>query len=168
MSTIYHPVLATPADEIAVASLLQASYATLMPFSYNSSVLDRALPMMTKANPVLLASGTYYIARNHQDLVVGCGGWTMERPGSGAVKPGLAHIRHFATHPDWLGQGVGKSIYAKCKKEAFAAGVKRFECYSSLNAEAFYAALGFSAVRRMDVAMGPDTSFPSVLMEASF
>jgi len=33
-----------------------------------------------------------------------------------------------------------------------------------LNAEGFYAAVGFDRVRRLDVALGPDVVFPGVLM----
>jgi N-acetylglutamate synthase-like GNAT family acetyltransferase len=138
-----------------------------MPKSYDATLLDLALPLMTKANPALLASGTYYAAFSNEGLAIGSGGWTKERPGTRDLQPELAHIRHFATHPEWVGIGVGRSIYAECTKAASAAGIKRFECYSSLNAERFYAALGFRAIRHMDVVMGRRISFPSILMEAA-
>ena len=53
---------------------------------------------MTQANATLISARTYYLAVSDNGLVVGCGGWTRERPGSGEVEPALAHIRHFATH----------------------------------------------------------------------
>ena len=166
MSADYRLAVTTPSDARAVTSLLKASYGSLMPASYDAAVLDLALPLMTEASATLLASGTYYVALD-KGLAIGSGGWTKERPGTEDVQPELAHIRHFATHPEWLGMGVGRSIYAECEKAAGAAGIKRFECYSSLNAERFYAALGFRAIRHMDVNMGPGISFPTILMEAS-
>lgn len=40
----------------------------------------------------------------------------------------------------------------------------RFECYAGLNAEGFYAALGFAAVGRFDVPLGGSLLLPSVVM----
>lgn len=156
--------VATPADGRAVGALLRASYPVLMRAGYDEAVLKGALPLMTRANPTLLSSGTYYVAETGSGLMVGCGGWTRERPGTGEVLPQLGHIRHFATHPDWIGRGIGRAIHDRCEEAARSAGVTRFECYASRNAAGFYAALGFSALREIAVPMGPDLAFPSVLM----
>ena len=147
--------------------MLAASYGTLMRPDYNPAVLAAALPAITKASPVLLASETYFVAEAKLGLLVGCGGWTRERPGKGDVAEGLGHIRHFGTHPDWIGRAVGRSIYAACERQARAAGVTRFECYSSLNAKWFYAALGFETVRRIEIELGPGLTLPSILMTRS-
>lgn len=156
---------ARPDDEAAVSALLAASYPVLMPAGYDPAVLSAALPLMTRANPALLASGRYFLAEEAGGQVVGCGGWTPERPGRGDVAPGLGHIRHFATHPERLGRGIGRAIYEASAAQAGAAGVQRFECYASLNAVAFYAALGFVARGRMEVAMGPEVRFPCEVMD---
>ena len=157
--------IATPEDQSPVSDLLNASYPSLMPSSYEEDVLAAALPIMTRANPALLSAGTYYVAQTKGGLIVGCGGWTRERPGKGDVAPALGHIRHFATHPEWTGRTIGRSIYALCEEQARSAGVRRFECYSSLNAEGFYAALGFRSVRQIEIPVGRGVTLPSVLME---
>lgn len=164
--TGYRLAIASPDDEAAVTALLEASYGQLMRHSYDAALLARALPLMTRANPRLLASGTYYLARSANGAVIGSGGWTQERPGTGKVAPALAHIRHFATHPGWIGRGVGRAIYAQCRQAAGAEGMVRFECYASLNAEVFYAALGFRRVRHLEIEIGPHLLLPSVVMEA--
>jgi len=156
--------VSTPEDEASVNALLQASYPKLMSTSYDAAILADALPLFTKANPSLLSAGTYYLAESTEHGVVGCGGWTCERPGTGEVEPGLGHIRHFGTHASWTGRGVGRSIYAMCEEGARSAGVKRFECYSSLNGQGFYAALGFESVRRINVDLSSDVSIPGILM----
>jgi len=158
---------ATPADGALVSELLKASYPVLMRPSYEGDVLAAALPLMTRASTVLLSSGTFYLVESDDGRVAGCGGWTRERPGSGEVAPKLAHIRHFAAHPERIRCGVGRAIYAKCEEEARSAGVRRFECCSSLNAEGFYAALGFRTVRQVALPMGGDVKIPSILMERS-
>jgi N-acetylglutamate synthase-like GNAT family acetyltransferase len=135
--------------------------------SYDKAVLTAALPMITQANQVLLSSGNYYLAEAWLGCAVGCGGWTRERPGSGEMVPDLGHIRHFATHPDWIRRGIGCAVYKKCENQARRVGVRRFECYASLNGERFYEALGFKAVREIAVPMGQDLRFPSILIERS-
>jgi hypothetical protein len=67
----YQARAARPADSDAVSALLSASYSTLLTTRYDGDLLQHALPLITKAQPTLLASDTYY-----------------ERE---------AHIRHFAT-----------------------------------------------------------------------
>ena len=148
-----------------MTALTQASYATLMPAAYDQGLLDKLLPIIAKANPQLLASGLYYLAVSPEDEVVGAGGWTRERPGSGDTEAGLGHIRHFATHPDWTGQGVGRALFERCLSESRSTGISWFECYSSLNAVDFYRRLGFLEVRTIDIPMGGDLVMPAVLME---
>lgn len=156
--------VSVPEDAPRVTALLQASYPVLMAEGYEGPLLTSVLPFMTQANPALLSSGTYYLAEAAGGQVVGCGGWTRERPGTGEVADGLAHIRHFATHPDWVGHGVGRAIFEFCERAAKAAGVRRFECYSSLNAERFYLALGFAKAGQMKVTLADGIGLPSILM----
>lgn len=165
MKAHYRVRVAVPLDRVAVDALLEASYPVLMRDSYDPAALAGALPAMTKANPVLLSSGRYYLAETGEGVAVGCGGWSFERPARGDVIPGLAHLRHFATHPDWTGRGVGRAIYALCETAARAESVTRFECFSSLNADGFYAALGFRVIEQIELPFGPDCSLPSLWME---
>lgn len=154
----------TPSDAAAVSALLDASYSAAFARRYEDHVLAAALPLMTRANPRLLASGTYHVAEAPEGVLVGCGGWTRDRPGSGEVVNGLAHVRHFGTHPEWARRGVGRALFARCVEEARAEGVRRFECYSSLVAEEFYRALGFAAVERKDIELRSGIRLPGVLM----
>lgn len=152
-------------DASLVSDLLAVSYPTLMSGSYDESVLAGALPIMTRANPVLLKANTYYVAETQDGQIVGCGGWTRERPGAGQAEAKIGHIRHFATHPEWLNQGIGRSIYCQCESSARPLGIRSFECFSSLNAEGFYKALGFRPIRQIEIPMGQDLKLPAVLMK---
>ncbi|AWB25603.1 GNAT family N-acetyltransferase [Methylobacterium currus] len=154
---------ARPDDGDAVTAVLSASYPVLRAASYEADTLARALPLMVRANPTLLASGSFHLAKR-LDSVVGVGGWTPERPGTGEIEPGLGHIRHFAVHPAWTGCGVGRSLFSACRAHAQECGVPAFECYASLNAEPFYRALGFRAFGRREIPMGGTAAFPAVLM----
>lgn len=155
--------VATPEDAEAVTAVLQDSFPQLLAAAYQADILDSAMPAMAVANPTLLACGTYHLAEAEGE-VVGCGGWTFEKPGTAEVEPGLAHLRHFGTRAGWAGLGIGRRIYERCEAEARAADVKAFECYSTLNAEPFYASLGFERVSRIEVAMRNGAALPSILM----
>lgn len=156
--------VATPEDADGVTALLRRSYPSSMRPLYAPAVLAPALPLITKAQPRLLASGTYYVAAPRDGLVVGCGGWTRERPGDGTVEEGLGHLRHFGTDPEWTRRGIGKAIYARCAADARDAGIARFCCYALLNAESFYAALGFERIDTIDVALTAGIVLPGILM----
>ncbi len=152
-------------DEDEITRLLQSSYGRLLPTAYEPDLLEKLLPLIARAHPHLLASGTYYLAVSVSGGTIGVGGWTRERPGTGNVEPGLAHIRHFAVHPDWAGRRVGRALVEHSFDRARAAGVERFECYSSLNAVDFYRRCGFLVVRPVDIPMPDGLVMPSMLME---
>jgi len=152
------------ADTAAIEALLRASYPDLMRGAYPEAVLKQALPLMIRANPSLIASGRYHVALGDAGDIIASGGWSLERPGSGDVVPGLAHIRHFAVHPGHLRRGLARAIFERCHMEAAAAGAERFECYASLNAAPFYAALGFQEIGPFPVELRPGLIFPSLLM----
>ncbi len=167
MSADFALRVATPEDETSVSELLKASYSVLLPPSYDEAILAVALPMITRANPALLSAGTFFVAETAGGLIIGCGGWTRESPGEGNVVPELGHLRHFAIHPKWIGRTIGRSIFALCEEQARSAGVRRFECYSGLNSEGFYTALGFERIRQMAIPIGQDSKLPVVVMQRS-
>ena len=155
----------TPADEAGVTGLLRACYPPLLAAHYDGALLDRALPLMTQANPLLMACGTFYVAQLPSGSIVGCGGWTPDRPGTGDVEQGLGHVRHFATHPNFLRMRIGTRVLMRCIADAAAAGMAMLECYSTLGAERFYASGGFVSIDRVLVDMPGDVRFPAVLMK---
>jgi N-acetylglutamate synthase-like GNAT family acetyltransferase len=150
-------------DLTAIERVLAASYPMLMAAAYDRDLLARALPVMIKAQPDLIGSGTYYVAEADR-AIVGCGGWSREAPDAPAGEESVAHIRHFAVSRDGIGRGVGRALYRRCEECARAAGIRIFECYSSLNGEPFYRALGFAQLAAVEVAMTAGTSLPSVHM----
>lgn len=155
---------ASASDAEGVGRVLSASYTRLFPQAYAPAVLALALPIMTRANPELLASGLYHVVETTDGTTIGCGGWSLADPATRIVEPGGGHIRHFATHPDWLGRGVGRMIYARCEAQARAQGVDRLTCWSTLNGQPFYAALGFAPVRPVEALLAGRVAFPAVEM----
>ncbi len=157
--------MANPDDESRVSALLLASYAVLMADAYDAGVLAAALPRMTRANPRLLGSGTFYVVDGPDASIVGCGGWTLATPGTDTSTAGVAHLRHFATHPAYTRRSVGRLVYDRCAASARLAGADRFHAYSSLTAVPFYASMGLAPVRDFDLSLGDDVKLPAKLME---
>lgn len=152
-------------DAVAVTALLHESYPRLLAPDYGNDLLATVLPIMCRANPALLTSGTFYVVEDGAAQIVGCGGWTAASPGSGEVRPGEGHIRHFATHPAALRRGVASLIMRRCLSEARQAKIRRLHCNSTRTAELFYRAHGFRTVRDLDIQLTPEISFPGKLME---
>ncbi len=155
--------VARPADAAAVDAVLASAYPALMVPDYDPALMAITLPAMTVANAGLLASGTYYVQEATGSRIVSCGGWTREAPGTDTLENGVAHVRHFGTHVDWVRQGLGTGIFERCRQEALAAGVHTFRCFSSLGAERFYVSLGFCTVERMELDIG-GMKFPTIAM----
>jgi N-acetylglutamate synthase-like GNAT family acetyltransferase len=156
--------IAGPSDAEAITHLLSSCYPRLLAGAYPQPVLDQALPLMTRAHPDLMASGTYYVAQTESGDLVGCGGWTFTTPGTGEIAEGVAHIRHVGTDPDSLRQGIGRGIVLRSLADAKTEGARKVSCFSTLNAEAFYAACGFIVVRRFDVELAQGVPFAAVEM----
>ena len=144
-----------------LSDLLAASYAQLA--GYDPHGLANAMPLMAHANPKLLASGTYYIAEIG-GVAAGCGGWSVEKPGTGEVVAGISHIRHFGTHPAFLRRGVARHLLRHSINEARRLGMRTLMSQSTLPAEAFYAAAGFQRLGVIDVEMAPGVVLPAVEM----
>jgi GNAT superfamily N-acetyltransferase len=155
---------ASPHDRAPVSDLLSLSYRSLMADAYPADLLAQALPVITQANPILLASGRYGLIEDDAGRLLACGGWSLERPGTGEVVEGLAHVRHFAVHPDAVRRGLGRMLYQWCEDAARIAGMTRFECHASLNAEGFYRRLGFRRSREFGLRLSAGVTLPAIEM----
>lgn len=158
---------ATLADLPAVDRLLSRSYPRLLAADYPPSVMVLAVPIIARARPELLASGRYFLAVDATGLVVGAGGWSVARPG-GEGDPSIdtGHVRHVATDPAVIRQGVGRKLMREAVADAARAGVRRMECLSTRTAVPFYTALGFRVVGPVEVPLQPGIVFPAVRMVA--
>ena len=145
------------ADLSAVDRLLSRSYPRLLARDYPPSVIVLAVPIIARARPELLASGRYWLAETAEGQVLGAGGW------SGA-QGGWAEVRHVATDPDAVRQGVGRLVVEWVMEEARKAGHGGMGCLSTRTAVPFYAALGFRVVGPVTVPLRAGIEFPAIRM----
>ena len=156
---------AVPGDLTGIDALLARSYPVLLKSAYPPSVLVTALPLISKAQPRLIASGTYFVVADGDDIV-GAGGWTRALPGDGGRgKRTIGNIRHVVTDHQRTRQGIGRALMEHVFASARANGIRRLVCYSTLMAEPFYAACGFETVGPMTINLRPGIDFPAVHME---
>lgn len=154
---------ATLADISAVDALLRRSYGPLLRADYPPSALVLALPRMARAQPRLLASGRYFLAEE-DGAILGAGGWSVEPPGAGRATEGLGHVRHVATDAAAVRRGLGRALMERVFEDARAGGMARLSSLSTLTAVPFYRALGFGALRQLDLSFGAGVPFPVVEM----
>ncbi len=152
-------------DLAEIDALLGRSYPALLKDHYPPSLLVTAIPLISKAQPKLLASGTYFVVEDETGALVGAGGWTAVAPGTGEILDArTGHIRHVVTDHRAVRRGVGKVLMAHVFDTAKAAGMTQLDCFSTLMAVPFYAACGFVEVGPVSLSLRPGIDFPAILM----
>lgn len=155
--------IAGRADLSGVDALLARSYPRLLKADYPASVLVTALPLIARARPELLASGTYWVAVM-DGAIVGAGGWSPGTPGRGRAAGRLGHVRHLVTDDRLLRRGIARGLMDRAMAQARAAGVERLDCLSTRTAVPFYASAGFTALGEVEVRLREGIGFPAVRM----
>jgi len=147
----------TQADIAAIDALLARSYPRLLKRDYPPSVLVTALPLISRAQPGLITSGTYFVAEDQYDIVA-AGGWTGNRNGS-------ASIRHVVTDHRHLRRGYATRLFEHIFDTARAAGVTILDCMSTRTAEPFYRSVGFEMLGPIELELRPGITFPAIRMQ---
>jgi len=155
---------AVPHDLARLDLLFAASYPALLKADYLPSVMVTAVPLISRAQPALLQSGTYFVAEEMDGSLVGAGGWTRRPPGGGLPVEGVGHIRHVVTDHRRTRQGIGRAIIERVVETARAAGIRQLDCLSTRTALPFYRACDFAALRAVEVQLTPVVTFPAIAM----
>ena len=152
-------------DDIgALDRLFQRSYARLLAVDYPPSVLVTAVPIIGRAQPALVRSGSFYVVSGPAGLV-GAGGWSLQPPGGQPGVRGTGHIRHVATDPDAVRQGVGRALMEHILMVAKASGMAQMSCQSTRTAVPFYQSMGVEALGEITVPLPGGLAFPAVRMQ---
>ena len=154
MKTDHSVRVATMSDLAAVDDLLARSYPAHLKPDYPPSVLVTILPLISRANPALLRTGSYFVAESGGS-VVGAGGWTSGSPIGLHGQDDLGHVRHVVTDHRRTRAGIGTSLMTHVFETAMASGMTRLEALSTRTAVPFYEALGFVGEGEVQVPLGP-------------
>jgi GNAT superfamily N-acetyltransferase len=168
--------LATLADAEAIDELMKESGAALFPAYYDARQTASAVRFVARADPLLLADGTYFVLESGGELV-GCGGWSRRDrlyTGSGessadgrlldpATEP--AKVRAMFVRGDWTRRGLGRRIIEECERAARAEGFRRLSLLATLPGVPLYAACGFVVGEEVEVALEDGVTIACVAME---
>jgi putative acetyltransferase len=89
----------------------------------------------------LLGAGGFWVAER-KARILGVGGWAPD-----GLEPDLAWLRYLFVHPDSARRGIGRRLVEQAECAARAADRVRLHVWASLNAVAFYQALGYRLER---------------------
>ena len=154
-------------DLAEIDQLLGRSYPALLKQAYPPSTLVTAIPLISRAQPHLIASGTYFVVLDG-DQIVGAGGWTRAAPNAqGGVAARIGHIRHVVTDHRRVRSGIGRRLMTHIFASAEEQGIRTLECFSTLMAEKFYASLGFKTIGPISVNLRQGVTFASIHMRRS-
>lgn len=159
--------VARPDDLSGVDLLLSRSYPRLLAADYPPSILVTAIPLITRAQPDLLASGRYFVVETPEGRILGAGGYSLapRRRKSGPDGPHrTASIRHLATDPDATRRGIAAAILRWAIAAALKEGVSGFDCLSTRTAVPFYTRMGFTRSAAVEITLAPGVVFPAIRM----
>jgi GNAT superfamily N-acetyltransferase len=183
---------AVSGDIPVLRALIDASVRGLQTQDYTSTQIESALATVYGVDTQLIADGTYFVAEEESNvvvgdsparlsgearLIVGCGGWSKRKTLYGGdqwtgreaalldPQHDAAKIRAFFIHPSWVRRGIGSMILGACENAALAAGFTRFEMGATLTGVPLYRARGYVALENLEVPLANGEALPIVRME---
>ncbi|MEZ5932665.1 MAG: GNAT family N-acetyltransferase [Alphaproteobacteria bacterium] len=137
-------------DLDAIADLQARAIMTFGIETYGQTACEAWARLGRQMRHRLLASGSFFVAEG-RDGLVGVAGWTAD-----SRDPDCAWPRYVFVAPEAAGHGIGRRLMEIIERSALEAARPRLRLWSSLNAVAFYRALGYDEVKpaRWPVAEG--------------
>jgi GNAT superfamily N-acetyltransferase len=148
----------TAADLDRLADLQEASILRLGTPVYGAAKARAWARMGHQFKHVLIGAGGFFTAER-AGRSLGVGGWSPD-----SLEPELAWLRYVFVDPDHVREGIGRRLVERAERSAIAAGRRRFDVWSSFNAEPFYAALGYRRVRRVRWPVSTGLELDNLLM----
>ena len=162
-------------DISALEKLIPRSVRELQSKYYSRAQMEAAIGSVFGVDRQLIRDGTYFVVE-HENEIVGCGGWSKRKKlfGSdalGATEHALldpqrdaARIRAFFIHPEFARRGIARAILLACENAMRAENFTSAEMVATLPGEPFYAAFGYAACERYEVPMANNLTLPVVRM----
>lgn len=168
---------ATEGDVAAIGEIIAASVRGLSTGYYDDSEIELSIRSVFGVDRDLIEDGTYFVAVDGDQSIVGCGGWSRRKTLYGAsgysasrdaalLDPIIdaAKIRAFFVHPDAARRGIGRSILEACEEEAKAAGFRSAEMMATLPGVPLYSACGYQKGDHVDVPIDDDRAIECIKM----
>lgn len=138
---------AQPGDRDALLDLHAESLRSLGRHHYGPEVIEAFLAAGT-LDPGLIDDRTYFVLEGN-GAVMGCGGWSIRRPGFarlaaiGMEAGAVPKVRAVYMHPRFARQGLGRHLMVFIEAEIMRAGFARATVTSSLASLPLYRSMGY-------------------------
>lgn len=173
--------LAEERDIPSLGKLIPRSVYGLQAAFYSHAQMEGALlGSIFAVDSQLIHDRTYFVAE-HDSKIVGCGGWSKRKtlyggdkakdgPGDSLLDPreDAARVRAFFIDPDYARRGIGSEITRRCELALDSAGFSRAFIVATLPGEKLYERLGYSVVKRSEIALPNHEMLPVVEMTKEF
>lgn len=163
-------------DRKAIEALITASVRGLAKGIYDERQIELSITSVFGLDIDLINDRTYFVVE-HDERIVGCGGWSKRKTLYGASRyahsrdPEYLHprtdaakIRAFFIHPDFARKGLGTLILKACESEAANAGFLRAEMMATLPGVPFYETQGYDRGEATDVPIGDSQTIVCIRM----
>lgn len=153
-------------DIPAIDAMHARSVQALSAGDYTAAEIEAILGHFGTYDPTLIDDGTYYVLE-HEQQVIGSGGWSLRLPHGGVpqvteaggagkappftLSPSSAKIRAIFVDPDYARLGLGSRLVRNAEAEAAAAGHHLLELWATLTGVPLYARLGYQDLGRLTV-----------------
>jgi len=168
---------ATEEDMAVIGEVIAASVRGLAVGYYGDSEIELSIRSVFGVDRDLIDDGTYFVAVDGDQSIVGCGGWSRRKTLYGAsgysasrdsalLDPlvDAAKIRAFFVHPDAARRGIGRAILEACETEAKAAGFGRAEMMATLPGVPLYSACGYQLGESVEIPIGDGRNIECIRM----
>lgn len=146
---------ATPADAEAMSQLHRDSVTALCSAGYDETQLRDWNAALSAERLLSRMESAYVLVDEERE----------ELAGFCILDVAARELVSLYVNPEFAGRGVGRELMRHAEEAALAAGVEMLVLNSSLNAEAFYAKLGFERVKETSYALPSGTQLPCVAMQ---
>lgn len=168
---------ATSDDVAVIGALIAASVRGLSAGFYDDHEIELSIRSVFGVDRDLIDDGTYFVAVDAEQNIVGCGGWSRRKTLYGAshyevsrdsalLDPAVdpAKIRAFFIHPAAARRGIGRAILEACEAEAESEGFSSAEMMATLPGVPLYSACGYERGESFDIPVGDSRHIKCIRM----
>jgi GNAT superfamily N-acetyltransferase len=150
MRTTSHICRARRSDRDELRAVQEAAMRQLGAVCYEPEVIEAFIAQVGTMDDRLIEDGTYFVMLA-RGMIVGCGGWSVRKPGDAAHVAAdsapdshpVATIRGVYVRPAWARQGIAQRIVAAVEADIMANGYHRAALSATLTSIPFCRHLGY-------------------------
>jgi len=126
-------------DARKVSNVIKKGFRSIISKNYSKKSVEDQIKENSPKKILEKAKKVKYFVAVEKGKILGFGGYNEEK------------IHTFFVLPEMQGKGIGSRILEKVLTEAKKDGIESLKCWSSFNAENFYASFGFKKIKKLNL-----------------